>query len=297
MPALEIQAPFDPAFLARLEKLHLCSRRIFSGRINAKHVSRKLGTGTEFVDHRAYAPGDDLRLLDWNVYARTEKLYTKLFRQEEDRNLFFLIDVSASMAVEQVKFDYARKLAAALAYIGLYEMDRVFLLGFSDGITVSRPALRGRRAVVEAMQFLARLKPAGKTDFKRTHRDFIAMHGGKEGMLLLFSDFMDLEGVVPALDGWFRHGFEVLALQVVTPTELNPTWLGEWRLANPEGGRPYTAHLTRRTLARYRQAMSEHGERLRRHLAARRGGYVRALTSSPLEDMILKELRAGHLLA
>jgi uncharacterized protein (DUF58 family) len=297
MPSIDLQAPFDPVFLARLERLHLCSRRIFSGRINAKHVSKKLGTGTEFADHRAYAPGDDLRLLDWNVYGRTNKLYTKLFRQEEDRNLFFLVDVSASMAAEAGKFDYARRLAAAVANIGLNEMDRVFLLGFSDGITVSRPVLRGRRVVVEALQFLSQLKAGGQTDFVKLARDFSAMHGRKEGMVLIVSDFLDLDGVIPGLDALFGMGFEVLALQVVTPAELKPNLLGEWRLANPEGGKPYTVHLTRRTLARYRNAMAAHGDRLRRHLAARRGGYVRALTSTPLEDMILKELRAGHLLA
>ncbi len=297
MPALDLQAPFDPTFLARLEKLHLCSRRVFSGRINAKHVSRKLGTGTEFIDHRPYAAGDDLRLLDWNVYGRTDKLYTKLYRQEEDRNLFFLVDVSGSMAVESEKFDFTRKLAAAIAYIGLYEMDRVFLMGFSEGITVSRPVLRGRRAVVEALRFLARLKAGGRTDFRKVGRDFTAMHGAKEGMVLIFSDFLDLEGVVPALDVLFSQGFEVLALQVVTPAELDPRILGEWRMANAEGGRPYTVHLTRRTLARYRRSMAEHGAQLRRHVFARRGGFIRAITSTPLEDMVLTELRAGNLLA
>ncbi len=297
MPGPDLRAPFDADFLARLEQLHLSARRIFSGRANAKHISRKLGTGTEFADHRAYAPGDDLRLLDWNVYARTDRLATKLFHQEEDRNLFFLVDVSASMAVEPAKFDYVRRLAAAVAYIGLYDMDRVYLMGFAGGITAARPVLRGRRAVFDAMHFLAGLQAAGPTDFRATSSDFISRHGGAEGLVLVFSDFMDPDGVVPAIDRLFAHGFEVLALQVVTPAELDPRLLGEWRLVNPEGGRPYTVHLTRRTLTRYRRAMREHGDRLRRHLAARRGGYVRATTATALEDMVLKELRAGHLLA
>lgn len=297
MPATDLQAPFDARFLARLEKLHLCSRRIFSGRINAKHVSKKLGTGTEFADHRAYSPGDDLRLLDWNVYGRSDKLYTKLFRQEEDRNLFFLVDVSGSMAAEGAKFDYTRRLAGALAYIALYEMDRIFLHGFSAGITAARPVLRGRRAVFEAFSFLAGLSAGGQTDFRLLARDFVARHGGKEGMVLIFSDFLDLDGVTSALDRLFSLGFEVLALQIVTPTELDPRLLGEWRVTNPEGGRPFTAHLTRRTLARYRAEFAAHGERLRRHLTARRGGFVRAVTDTSMEDMVLRELRAGNLLA
>jgi len=297
MPVTDLQAPFDAAFLARLEQLHLCSRRIFSGRLHAQHVSRRLGTGMEFADHRPYAPGDDLRLLDWNLYGRVEKLYTKLYRQEEDRNLFFLVDVSGSMAAESVKWDYVRRLAAAIAYIGLYEMDRVFLLGFSEGISVSRPVLRGRRAVVPALHFLSRLEPGGRTDFLRTARDFASLHGESEGMVLLFSDFLDLDGCVSGIDRLFKLGFEVLAVHVHTPAEHAPQLLGEWRLADPEGGRPHTVHLTRRLLSRYREAFLAHSDRLRRHLQARGGGYLRASTATPLEDMVLRELRAGHLLA
>jgi hypothetical protein len=116
-------------------------------------------------------------------------------------------------------------------------------------------------------------------------------------MVLVFSDFLDLDGTVPAMDALFRVGFEVLALHVVTPRELRPDFLGEWRLADPEGGRPHAAHITRNLIARYRKEFATHSARLRRHLQARQGGYVRAVTSVPLEDMILKELRAGHLLA
>ncbi len=294
---LDLQHPFDPVFLARLEKLHLCSRRVFSGRINAKHVSKKLGTGTEFADHRSYAPGDDLRLLDWNIYARTEKLYTNLFRQEEDRNIFMLLDCSLSMAVEKEKWDFSRKLAAALAYIGLYDMDRIFLLGFGQGITNTRPVLRGRRGVMQALKFLGSLDASGGTDFLHTARDFSSMHGQKQGMVIFISDFLDTEGLPAALDRFFSMGFEVLAIQVLTPFELDPKLLGEWKLANPEGTKPYTAHLTRRTLARYRNEIAAHGNMLRRHILAHRGAYIRAITSTHLEDLILKELRAGNLLA
>ncbi len=293
----DLQQPFDSVFLARLEKLHLCSRKIFSGRINAKHVSRKLGTGTEFADHRPYAPGDDLRLLDWNIYARTEKLYTKLFRQEEDRNIFVLMDCSSSMAVENQKWDFARKLAAAIAYIGLYDMDRIFLLGFTEGISAKRPVLRGRRGVMQALEFLSSLHAAGGTDFLKTSKDFAAMHGQKEGMVIFVSDFLDTEGVHSALDRFFSMGFEVLAIHVITPAELEPKLLGEWKLVNPEGGKPYTAHLSRQTLARYKKEMASCGDMLRRHISARRGAYIRAISSTKIEDMILKELRAGHLLA
>jgi len=297
MPQVELEHPFDGDFLARLQSLHLCSRRIFSGRLNAMHISHRLGTGMEFADHRAYAPGDDLRLLDWNLFGRLEKLYTKLYRQEQDRTLYFMVDISRSMDAEPGKFDYTRRLAAALAYIGLFEMDRVFLIGFSKGITVARPVLRGRKAVVEALQFLAGLKSRGKTDFRKTSRDFVGLHGDGDGMVLVFSDFLDLEGVIAGLDGFFRKGFEVLALHVVTPSEMRPELLGEWRFTDPENGASHVLHVTRRMLARYRQAFTAHSEKLRKHMQARGGGYVRTMTSVALEEMILRELRAGHLLA
>ncbi|HUU02385.1 MAG TPA: DUF58 domain-containing protein [Myxococcota bacterium] len=300
MPAKEQMSdfpfPFDSAFFERLQSLHLCSRRVFSGRLNAMHISRKMGAGMEFADHRPYTPGDDLRLIDWNLFARSEKLYTKLYRKEEDRNLFFMVDVSASMAVENEKFDFTRKLAAALAYIGLFEMDRVFLHGFAEGITAALPALRGRRAIIEAMSFISHLTPGGRTGFERAARDFIGRHGDSQGVLLVFSDFLDLDGVVPGLDILFRRGFEVLALHVVTPGELRPTFLGQWRLADPEGGRPHVEHVTRRMLARYRRTFHAHAERLQRHVRVRGGGYLRAVTDTPLEELILKELRAGRLL-
>jgi len=296
MPLGELP-PFDAAFLSRLEQLHLSARRVFSGRQNAQHISRKLGTGTEFADHRPYAAGDDLRLLDWNVYARTGRLYTKLYRQEEDRNLFFLVDVSGSMGVEAAKFDCARRLTAALAYIGLHEMDRVHLLGFSAGVTAARPVLRGRRAVVAMLRFLSGLRPGGATDFNRLLHHFTGLHGGKEGLVFLVSDFLDLERVATALDGFFRLGLEVVGLHLVTPGELEPRLLGEWRLDDPEGGPARRVHLTRRMVARYRAALGAHGERVRRHLQARRGAYVRVRTDLPIEDLVLRELRAGHLLA
>lgn len=296
MTPAEVRAPFDAAFLARLETLHLLARRIFSGRMNARHISKKLGPGTDFADHRLYNPGDDLRLLDWNAYARTGRLYMKLYRQEEDRNLFFLVDQSASMAAEPAKFDYARRLAAALTYIGLSELDRVFLMSFGAGICAARPSLRGRRSILEALDFLARLSPGGQTDFREVARHFIGRHGAKEGLVLVLSDFLDLDGVRPGLDALFGQGFEVVAIQIVTPAELDPRLLGEWRLQNPEGGPRITAHLTRRVVARYREELRRMGEGLRRHLSSRRGGYVRAVTSIPLEDLVLRELRRGRLL-
>jgi uncharacterized protein (DUF58 family) len=292
----DFSAPFDSAFFERLQSLHLCSRRIFSGRLNAMHISRKLGAGMEFADYRPYTPGDDLRLIDWNLFARSEKLYTKLYRKEEDRNLFFLVDVSASMAAEPLKFDFARKLAAALAYIGLFEMDRVFLHGFAEGISATLPGLRGRRAIVEALGFLSQLVPGGRTGFEKAARDFIERHGAGEGVVLIFSDFLDLDGVVPGLEILFRQGFEVQAMHVVTTAERRPSFLGQWRLADPEGGHPHVEHVTRRMLARYRRAFAAHSEHLQRHMRVHGGRYLRVTTDTPLEELILKELRSGRLL-
>jgi uncharacterized protein (DUF58 family) len=284
----------DPAFLARLDRLHLAARRIFSGRQQAAHVSRRPGAGSEFVEHRAYAAGDELRLLDWNALARTGRLTTKVFRQEADRDLVFALDVSASMGVEPAKFECARRLAAALAYIGLCELDRVHLVAFAEGVRAARAPLRGRPAAREMLRFWAELRAGGRTDLARLPARFPARRGG---LVFLISDFLDPAGLPAGLDGLGRLGHEVVGLHVVTPRELAPGLLGEWRLVDPEGaGASRRVHLTRGSLRRYGEALRAHGQAVRRRLQARRGAYVRVRSDAPLEALILRELRAGRLL-
>src|ERR671930_845039 len=148
MPDVSTQPLLDPQFLARLEQLELVSRRIFLGRMKGERRSKRKGQSVEFADYRNYAVGDDLRFLDWNLYARLDRLFIRLFMEEEDLHVYLLIDNSLSMSFgTPTKLHYARQVAAALGFIGLVNLDRVVVEAFNDRIVQTLPAIRGRRSL------------------------------------------------------------------------------------------------------------------------------------------------------
>src|SRR5580698_2312670 len=151
----------DPDFLARLEQLELVSRKIFRGRMKGERRSKKKGQSVEFADYRNYVVGDDLRFLDWNLYARLDKLFLRLFMEEEDLHFYILIDNSLSMDFgAPTKLHYAKQVAAALGFIGLVNLDRVVVEAFNNQLTQSLPAVRGRRSLWRLLDFLDKLQPA-----------------------------------------------------------------------------------------------------------------------------------------
>src|SRR5688572_21558398 len=155
----------DPEFMARLERLELVSRKIFLGRMKGERRSKRKGQSVEFADYRNYVVGDDLRHLDWNLYARLERLFIRLFMEEEDLHVYLLLDNSLSMGFgTPTKLEYARQLAAALAFIGLAKMDRIVIEAFNDRLTQSLPPVRGRRSLWRVFDFLQKLEPAGPSD-------------------------------------------------------------------------------------------------------------------------------------
>src|SRR5437660_8421240 len=148
-------------FLAKLEQLELVSRKIFLGRMKGERRSKKKGQSVEFADYRNYVVGDDLRFLDWNLYARLDKLFLRLFMEEEDLHFYVLIDNSLSMDFgTPSKLHYAKQIAAALAFIGLVNLDRVVIEAFNDRLTQSLPAVRGRRSLWRLLDFLTKIDPA-----------------------------------------------------------------------------------------------------------------------------------------
>src|SRR5213595_187618 len=148
MADTETQPLLDPQFLTRLEQLELVSRKIFLGRMKGERRSKRKGQSVEFADYRNYVVGDDLRHLDWNLYARLDKLFIRLFMEEEDLHVYILIDNSLSMDFgNPSKLHYARQVAAALGFIGLVNMDRVVIEAFNENITQSLPAVRGRKSL------------------------------------------------------------------------------------------------------------------------------------------------------
>src|ERR1700687_814571 len=173
MPETQSQPLLDPQFLARLEQLELVSRKIFLGRMKGERRSKRKGQSVEFADYRNYVVGDDLRFLDWNLYARLDKLFLRLFMEEEDLHVYLLVDNSLSMDFgTPTKLHYAKQVAAALGFIGLVNLDRVVVEAFNERLTQTMPAARGRRSLWWLMDFLNKIQPAGGSDMAQSLRTF-----------------------------------------------------------------------------------------------------------------------------
>src|SRR3954447_24025384 len=184
----------DPQFLVKLEQLELVSRKIFLGLMKGERRSKRKGQSVEFADYRNYVKGDDLRFLDWNLYARLDRLFLRLFMEEEDLHFYLLIDNSLSMDFgTPSKLLYAKQVAAALAFIGLVNMDRVVIEAFNEKLTQSLPAVRGRRSLFRVLDFLHKVEPAGPSNLRESLRTFSLKSSGK-GIVVLLSDFMDKGG-------------------------------------------------------------------------------------------------------
>src|SRR5919201_1409704 len=199
MPDAAPKPLLEPQFLARLEQLELVSRKIFLGRMKGERRSKRKGQSVEFADYRNYVIGDDLRFLDWNLYARLDRLFIRLFMEEEDLHFSILIDNSLSMDFgSPSKLRYAKQVAAALGFIGLANMDRVVIEAFNDRLVQSMPVARGRRSLWRMMDFVQKIEPAGPSDLKKALRSFSLKCSGK-GIVILLSDLMDKGGYEEAL--------------------------------------------------------------------------------------------------
>src|SRR5436309_8550151 len=176
----------EPQFLHRLEQLELVSRKIFLGAIKGERRSKRKGQSVEFADYRSYVKGDDLRFLDWNLFARLDRLFIRLFQEEEDLHFYLLIDNSLSMDFgTPTKLRYACQVAAALAFVGLVNLDRVVIRLFNDRLTQSMPAARGRRSLWRVLDFLQKVEPAGPSDLRRALHTFSLKCSGKGIVVLL----------------------------------------------------------------------------------------------------------------
>ena len=224
----------DPKFLTRLEQLELVSRKIFLGRMKGERRSKKKGQSVEFADYKNYVVGDDLRFLDWNLYARLDRLFIRLFMEEEDLHFYILIDNSLSMDFgAPTKLHYAKQVAAALAFIGLVNMDRVVIEAFNDRLTQSMPAARGRRSFWRVLDFLDKLEPAGPSDFAQALRTFSIKCSGK-GVLIILSDFMDKGGYEDALRYVIARQMDIYAIQILSQEEIEPNVTGDLQLTDAE---------------------------------------------------------------
>src|SRR5688572_8205130 len=226
---------FDSDFLKKLEYLSLISRRVFRGSILAQRRTMQLGGGIEFADHRQYTPGDDFRYLDWNIYARHGDLLLKRFQEEEDLHVYFLLDCSRSMGFgEPAKFDLARQVTAALAYIALADLDRISVIAFADRVIADFPLTRGKARILPLLEFLENLPLAGTdTDLAASVQQFVRRRQ-RLGLAVVVSDLFSPGGYEQGLDQLRHRRYEPHVVQLHDPREARPTMLGDVELYDVE---------------------------------------------------------------
>jgi uncharacterized protein (DUF58 family) len=281
---------FDEKFLRQLERLAILSKRAMAGEIQGERRSPKRGQSVEFADYRNYTRGDDFRQIDWNVYARLERFFVKLFVEEEDLTVHLLVDTSRSMDWgEPAKLWYAQRAAAALGYIALANFDRVTVSAFSAGLTETMQPRRGKQQSFALFDFLARLSVSGVTDM-RTSLQRYAQQTPRPGPLVLISDLLD-PGWQDGLRALQSRPFEITVLQVLSPDELDPPLEGDLRLIDVETGRPVEVTADFDLLSRYRENVRDWFDEIRQFCSRRGISYVQVDTSVPFERLIFHFLQ------
>jgi len=291
LPAEVDPTVFDEEFLRRLERLSVLVRRPVRGGLKGGRRSTRQGRSLEFADYRDYVPGDDLRQLDWNVYARLERLLVKLFIEEEDLTVGILVDASASMAHgSPEKLVFAKRAAAALGYIALAAEDRVVLASLGGRTARRRAALRGSGRAFRLLAELSAIAPAeGATDLVAAVRHALAQLSGR-GVLVLLSDLLD-PGAERALRDLAGTGSEVIVLHVLAPDELSPTLEGDLRLVDAETAAIVDVTLDLAARERYAARVAAWQAELAGLAARRRIAYLPLASDLPLADLVFAELR------
>lgn len=284
---------FGSDFLSKLEYLSLVSRRIFRGSLLAQRRTMQFGSGIEFSDHREYAAGDDLRYLDWNIYARHGEFLLKRFQEEQDLHVYFLLDCSRSMAYgEGAKYDLARQLTAALAYIALADLDRISVIAFADRIIDDFPLTRGKARILSLLEFLEDLPPHGAdTDFARVMRDF-TRRKQRSGLAVVLSDLFSPSGYEQGLDQLRHRRYEPTVIQLHDPKEANPDFLGDVELYDIENESSRKVTVTEANLRTYKKIFGDFQTGVARYCRNYGIGCTQSDTRTTFDDLVLRMMRA-----
>jgi uncharacterized protein (DUF58 family) len=259
---------FTSDFVRSIERLRIVARRVSAGGHSAEHRARIAGTGMEFVDYRSYAPGDDVRRIDWNLYQRSGRLFLRLFNENRDLPVYILLDTSDSMYFEAPpRADAARRVAAVLTAVSLNQFDRPAIYPFGADLVAPLRSLAGRQGLPLALRFLEGLSPAGSTDLARSLGTFGAMRL-RSGLAVVISDFFDPRGpeaVTGALRS-LRH--RLVLVQLARTTDAAPPLDGALKLVDCESGATIEVTADKDTLQRYRQAYEAFNDELAAFAAA-----------------------------
>ena len=287
----------DRQFLEKLERLTIHWQKSFNGLVGGHNRSRFAGGGQEFLDHRHFHHGDDLRAVNWRAYLRLEKLFLKMFQVEPRVPVRMLLDTSESMNSENAfKFAYARKLAAALCYVGLVRLDTIELQPFSSRLDEGIQCGGGRHRFSPVMEYLNQVKTKGRTNFLEVVRQFISTHP-QRGLLIIISDFLDDAGCERPLQYLADFGHELLLAQVWSDEDRTPPWAGDLDLVDAETEARLRLQFDETARASYTRAFDAYAAGLQQ-IANRNGGrYVGISTAMTIEDIIFGSLVRSRVIA
>jgi uncharacterized protein (DUF58 family) len=284
----------DRHFLERLERLTLHWQKSFNGLVGGHNASRFAGAGQEFLEHRNFHYGDDLRAVNWRAYMRFDKLFLKMFQIEPRVPVRLLLDASASMAAgaapgETSKFDYARRIAAALVYVALVRLDSILLQPFSSRLLEPYLASGGRHRFQPAENYLRELRPWSKTNFFETVRAYLSTYP-QRGLTIIISDFLDDSGCLRPLQFLADFGHELMLVQLWSEQDREPADEGEVELIDAESGERAWMGVDERARQAYTRAFDGHAVELK-NLALRNGGrYAGFSTRLGIEEAVFGPL-------
>lgn len=276
----------DGVFLAKLERLAIQWQKSFPGLVGGHNISHFAGPGQEFLDHRQFHHGDDLRAVNWRAYLRLEKLFLKMFQVEPRIPVRLLLDCSNSMTTGRVsKFDYARKLAAALCYVGLVRLDTICIQPFANDLGDSFLSGGGRHRFIPAVNFIQDLKPSGRTDYFQIARQFISAYP-QRGLLIIISDFLDDTDCERPLQFLADFGHELMLLHIWDEEDRDPPWEGQLDLTDAETGTTLEIGFDAAARRNYTAAFDEFARSIQRVGLRNSGRYVGLSTGTTIEEAI-----------
>jgi uncharacterized protein (DUF58 family) len=281
----------SPELLAQLERLELVTRKVFRGRMKGERRSKRKGQSVEFADFRSYVAGDDLRLLDWNMYARLDKLIIKLFLEEEDLHFYTLIDASMSMDFgTPTKLEYAKQLAAALAFVALIRADRVRVETLGQGVNERGPVWRGRASVWRMLRHVEAIQPGEQTPLSTGVKNFCHRNPGR-GIVVFISDLMEKAGYETALKYFVSHQVDCYVIHLLSQEELEPDVKGDLRLVDCEDRDEAEVTVSAPLLNRYRQTLNAFIAEAQQFCSRRGMRYLLANNQTPLDEVLATHLR------
>ena len=299
---IQMSALLTPELLRRLEQFQLLAARRAKSSAKGERRSQARGQSVEFADYRNYVAGDDLRYLDWNLYGRLDRLFLKLYEEERELPVRIFLDCSESMGFgEPRKFDFARQVAASIGYVALCGFDRVTIVPFpneGENLVTSGAlrSVRGRKSALQFFQSLNQLKVGGAASFNEALRRG-ALEARQAGVAIVLSDFLDPAGYDKGLTALVSRGFQVNAVQILSPDELAPGTYGDLKLVDSESGAMQEVTFGRYRLHAYQQTVQNFIQKMREFCSARGVNFFSVSSAMKLEELLLKQLRASEVWA